>query len=305
MKSQFTINRFTIISSLVFGFLISFQVNAQLVNAGFENWSTNASSELYPSGWQEEEIKFCYQETDAHSGDFALKLGVWYYYMKSQAIQKTAIDYRPESLTGYYKYTGNIDALHPPHSSAVVSDTASIKVYLTKWNAASSQPDTIGTGKIQLDSSSIYKSFTCPVIYSGTEIPDSIKLVISPSIVPNEGGGYISTGITNGTENSGYCSFLTIDGLALTSPLSISENSKKADFDLFPNPVKDNLHIRIKRPGKYTYKLIGLSGKILKSGSFEFPETTIQVQSLPAGTYFLQLTTEDEREFLTKKVIKQ
>src|SRR5690606_946699 len=83
MKSQFTINRFTIISSLVFGFLISFQVNAQLVNAGFENWSTNASSELYPSGWQEEEIKFCYQETDAHSGDFALKLGVWYYYMKS------------------------------------------------------------------------------------------------------------------------------------------------------------------------------------------------------------------------------
>ena len=297
------INRLTILSvGLVF--FLSFHANAQFVNAGFEDWSTNANSELYPTGWQEEEIKFCYQEADAHSGNFALKLGVWYYYMKSQAIQKTAVNFRPENLTGYYKYTDNIEALHPPQSSAAVDDTASINVYLTKWNMTLSQPDTVATGKILLDSSSVYKPFSCSIIYSGTEIPDSVALVISPSIVPNEGAGYIATGTTNGMENSGYCSFLTIDDLKLISTLSISDNNKKADIDLFPNPVKDDLYIQIKDFGKYTYQITDLSGRILKSGFFESSETSINVQNLSAGIYFLQLTTQEQLK-LTKKFIKQ
>ena len=58
---------------------------------------------------------------------------------------------------------------------------------------------------------------------------------------------------------------------------------------VFPNPVTDRLHIELDDPGSWMAELHSIEGKVvLKSESFRHA-TDLNVETLPAGNYFLKL----------------
>src|SRR5690606_1014326 len=61
---------------------------------------------------------------------------------------------------------------------------------------------------------------------------------------------------------------------------------------VYPNPVSDVLHLAASRSG--TYHLFGLQGIMEKTGEVLGGDTTrIDVSSVPAGVYYLRITTEE------------
>jgi len=70
-------------------------------------------------------------------------------------------------------------------------------------------------------------------------------------------------------------------------------------FNIYPNPVTDNLYINVN--GSYeTFKIFNATGQSVKSGD---AVSTINLQAIPRGIYFLQLNTSDS--VLTRKFIKK
>jgi len=78
-----------------------------------------------------------------------------------------------------------------------------------------------------------------------------------------------------------------------TAILTINPNSGFLDFSggftLNPNPTQNNITIQFQDPVNSNYSLLDFSGKELRIGKMEGKETTISVQSLPVGVYFIRI----------------
>ncbi len=198
---------------------ISIAANAQLQNTGFEDWQNpiDPLTGNKPVGWTRsngipsgENYNFYHQPvTDPQSGNYALRLSIWYTYDEDMAFQEAPIASRPAAFTGYYTYTDN--AVYSHFSGEVVDDEARVFVYLTKWNAALSQNDTIGTGYLQLAAVENYTQFNCPITYTSDATPDKIKVILDASLLDKSTGGAAFTSTVPG----GVSSILTVDNLAL------------------------------------------------------------------------------------------
>lgn len=81
--------------------------------------------------------------------------------------------------------------------------------------------------------------------------------------------------------------------------LSTSEASKGNDINIYPNPTKDFLYVT-KISDKAIYKIYGIEGKLLTSGSLS--EKKIDVRNLINGVYIIDL--EDSKVKVQKKFIK-
>ena len=127
---------------------------AQLINPDFEIWDTDSNSmTTYANSWFPDiNNHYCYQASPAQNGNYALGVSVWYYYVKTNAIQKAATTTRPSALEGYYNYTDNVVM---SMAGDTISDTAMVHVLLTKFNNTTQQADTIGYGKIDLFASKV------------------------------------------------------------------------------------------------------------------------------------------------------
>lgn len=271
-------------------FALPFIAMAQLQNTSFEQWQTDPAAieewmQNKPTGWtlrndffESEEATFYYPaDIAAQDGDYALKLGIWYNYVKDEAKQKAPIDYRPSTLTGFYKYTEN-DLL--AQNNEIVKDTARVSVFLTKWNAALSQNDTIGSGKIHLNESLDYSSFTCNINYTSLDTPDSIIVLLDCSKLKRDGdtGGLICP------NNNG--SYFTVDNLkleALTmgSDDFIAHNNVK----LYPNPAVNSVAVTNFSGEAAIYDMTGklVLSKRITEGS------VIDLQQLSKGVYAVKL----------------
>ena len=95
--------------------------------------------------------------------------------------------------------------------------------------------------------------------------------------------------------------FFCIDNVALsTFKTGIAQNEKSTQWKLFPNPVSSHLHIQSMMDAEgLTYNIFDISGKIVLTGN----QTNIDLNSLHAGVYFIQITHSNSS--VTKKFIKQ
>lgn len=64
-------------------------------------------------------------------------------------------------------------------------------------------------------------------------------------------------------------------------------------FDVFPNPVKNEISITGLPEGKYNYTLFGASGELISTGSVG--QVPINVSSINAGSYFLRIVDETKQ----------
>ncbi len=124
------------------------------------------------------------------------------------------------------------------------------------------------------------------------------------SIIPTTDNGLVVASMTGSDEISGGGGLW--DGYVFklkNNALGIRE-SKLSGISIYPNPASNYLHIRVNETGAYKYKLIDVAGSVLKSGSFITPGENISMETIPAGTYFLQVQNE-KRQTSVKKIIKR
>ena len=264
---------------------------AQLQNSSFEQWENPVDDPTLPNrptGWirsngvpGSENFGF-YQDpaTDSQDGSHALKLSIWYTYDKDMAYQVAPISSRPAALTGYYKYTQNV--IDNPISDDP-TDLASATVYLTKWNDALQQTDTIGSGQLFLSTSEDYSFFSCPIVYTSNETPDTVKVILDCTLMRK---GEEANGITT-IYLGGVGSIFTVDNIALTDNLATSIVEKETPV-IYPNPAVDKLFIRGFEGEAFIYDV---SGKLLRKVSHD-KASGIDIVNLQTGVYFVTISNE-------------
>ena len=281
---------------------LPFMAKAQLQNTGFEQWERTPEPDQIqsnrPVGWTIDtghglvgsNANYGPVIEDAQSGDYSLMLGIWYTHVKDMAVQTAPIASRPVALKGQYKYTEAF--LDSEFGNGY--DQASATVILTKWNEAASRQDTIGSGHIFLSGAIWYTEFVCPITYTSHEIPDSVTVILDPSLMNHEGWPRLFS-------PSGESSFLTIDSIELVEEdssgrLGISTVQQKK-FGLYPNPVNNVLKFT---DFKGDVEVYDTTGKLVIS---QKQKESISVQNLQPGLYHVKLN--DGTTVQSSKFIKQ
>ncbi len=252
---------------------------AQATNLDFENWYIDSLGKNRLYNWDNHtffnnspnnSLIGTWRDTNAENGVSALKLSRWYSYTNDWVSQKASISQRYGGLKGYYEYIDNNLSNGP--------DTAIVQMFLTKWNIALAQPDTIGSGEANLTKSDLYIPFNCTVNYFSTQIPDSVTINIFPrNTHSNTAGGDCA--------DSSFCSFLTIDNLSLNQPTGISVIQSRNDLMIFPNPVSNSIYLDTKLPMEA--RLINSIGALMSTTHLRQGRNEIGMQNLPAGLYFI------------------
>lgn len=113
---------------------------------------------------------------------------------------------------------------------------------------------------------------------------------------------------------SGGGQSLYLDNINMTTTMVSSPDAAALgwDFQVAPNPFRDNLRIRytLAKPGELGFVLTDMSGKVMldfntgrqSAGSHELPVTSGLFKSLPAGVYFLKGT--GAAGAVTRKLVK-
>ncbi len=272
--------------------MLSAAGNAQLVNADFEQWEAPITEEILfnkPTGWiwsdgfnnSEEQFFYNPPQQDAQMNDYALTLSIWYHYGKDIALQTAPIDYRPEQLTGFFKYTHTLIE----DTEGPVADTALIEVDLTKFNPTTLQLDTIGRGTLSLTSVDEYQPFEVNITYTSEEVPEYVTVRLDPSLVKRYMNRYYMS------VSEPVASFFTVDNLSLqgNNVLSVNNTSKDKKVQLYPNPAKDNLRIALdEKQSIAIYTATGILVESLVASTVH----TLDVSNYAQGIYIIKSNDE-------------
>ncbi|CAH8281450.1 putative secreted protein (Por secretion system target) [Mariniflexile fucanivorans] len=91
------------------------------------------------------------------------------------------------------------------------------------------------------------------------------------------------------------------------SALSTKEIEQELGFSMYPNPVKDELHVSLNKADlndKAVITLYNLTGQVVKKANFKnSTETVLELSDLSSGLYILRYS--DQNKTITKKVIKE
>lgn len=286
------------LSFLFAGIALSYNVSAQLQNLDFETWDFPVvfTDPAYnrPTGWICTNRWFGYEEVTfsekfvhpadsvAHSNNYALRLFTFYNYMKDAAVQTAAINYRPTALKGVYKYQENFIIWGPDN----YIDTAQVAVVLTKWNPILLKNDTIGKGRFTTyQVAETFTPFEATIEYSSPAQPDSITILLDPSIL----GRYPGVDIQN--EASGGKSIFTVDQLELLgeNTAGIQEVTKNKVLTLHPNPAENQIRFEL-ISGEVV--ITDITGKIVLKETI-LNAKTMEISSLNKGAFMIQIRNEE------------
>ncbi len=264
--------------------------SAQLQNMDFENWDTESGNKPAEWIWTNStitEASFAFYHPpveEAQSNNYAIKLSVWYNYTKDGAVQFAPIDHRPTSLIGFYKYEDNFIY---GETNDVLRDTALVSVYLTKFNPTTQSTDTVGVGLLPIgDSVSAYTEFTVNITYTRPEMPDSITVILDPSLCrryPNRSYSFPDNGLT---------SFFTVDNLSLVgeNTAGLKDIPSKNTLNIFPDPAQDIICFETVSGQVAIFDLTGKQVFETTSGSI----SSLDISELKKGIYFLRIADNEQ-----------
>ncbi len=243
---------YIVLNILTLFIFLAFSVEAQIPNAGFENW-TNGN----PDNWStsnNSQFSNVTQSTDAHSGSYSAKGAVATisgFNIPPALLDRFAFTSRPSKLTGYYKFTSSS------------SDTLVVLVALYKNNYG------IGAGIFRTATSvSSYTQFTASIVYDTTIIPDSAAISISISPAEN---------IHSGSEY--YIDDLSFSGITAVDANKVITTAKNFRLEQnYPNPFNPStiINYSIPRATFVTLNVYNVLGEKVE---------TLVSENKPAGNY--------------------
>jgi hypothetical protein len=119
-----------------------------------------------------------------------------------------------------------------------------------------------------------------------------------------------ASALTPGTEYYYFAEIKQADGdwivtspiwYRYTGPVGIKENEKQFEFNSFPNPVSQKLHISVPQEGSYNVSIIDLTGRVVFDGSYPSSSMEIDLSHFQKGIYSLKVSSGDR--FATRKLI--
>ncbi len=81
-------------------------------------------------------------------------------------------------------------------------------------------------------------------------------------------------------------------------PIAVDEVGANVAFRLFPNPANEQLHLQTEQAIEANWQIYNALGEPLKKGTTQGNTTTIDIQLLPAGAYFLELRSSNSVQAL-------
>ncbi|MCB0819864.1 MAG: T9SS type A sorting domain-containing protein, partial [Bacteroidetes bacterium] len=77
-----------------------------------------------------------------------------------------------------------------------------------------------------------------------------------------------------------------------------------SDWLLYPNPAQQEVNISIPDlTGKITISILDISGRLLSQQATTGKLSTLAIDNLPSGIYFIRLTAENNRQYPVRKLI--
>ena len=293
---------------LLFILTLTFAVSAEaqnIPNAGFESWAPGFGYED-PNSWGTYNALDIIgvpvsvtKSTTRHSGAFSAKVetiladlqmsgtpeplpGILFIgsadFFNQGIVSGTPFTAKPDSLVGWIKYT------------PVDGDQAVIAFQLTKWNATTMEQDMIGIGLYTVASEiSGFSRFSVPVEYGSTTLPDTMQIIILSSFTEDE------------TEEVGVGSAIWVDDLSLiyNNQIQIGEITTMSSFDVFPNPVNDELSISsitVDKMEVYSATGILIDRIVIDSGLIYIYDT----KKLANGLYLVKNSKGELKRFIVQ-----
>lgn len=274
-----------------------------VVNGNFELWN-DSTSYFEPEDWNTSNEEYIFigptveKTDDAYSGDSAVVVKTVYsssldeYYAGYLTVGQNPdtislggwqINYRPEKLTGYYKY-----------SSPTVGDSARVILYMYQLNSITNSETLVATGNRLLSPATDYTYFEFDILNTTSG---------SPAIVPDT---YVilftsSKDISAPVEG---LSVLTVDNLNFSGTVSAPTLTDPSGVSIYPNPVDDHFVVSSPKHGLSSISIVNAEGRQVQhvdiaNGTNEVRVTT---NHLSKGFYFVQLQLENgaiETRFIT------
>lgn len=260
----------------------------QLPNSNMESWSIAGRNQAVSwwseddSHWSPGDSAIISRSTDAYDGNYALLLrndttnNQFGFITTNNGFGSPTpsfpVSFRHESLNGYYKFQQD--------------DNDTLWVNVEMFSAGSQ----IGSGYSQIANSTVssYQPFSVPINYFGGTTPDSSSI----SVMIRKGNGMVS----HPGASYALIDDLTFDGLVQT--LSVDDLSKTVSYNVFPNPVQNDLSVALKNFDMLQGKTVQVSitdlmGRTVKTEVIEAKELfQIDVSSLTPQLYILRLSVD-------------
>lgn len=268
-------------------FLSFINLNAQVPNGGFENW-TNAGTYEDPTDWFS--LNFLallgvpattVKSTTAHGGTYSCE---------NQCVEFTNLMLQLDTLcgitTGQFPFTQrplNIEGWYQLDGSGTDLG-AYLIVALTKLDTATMNTDTIASGAYSTPTptGATWTFFNLPLVYASGADPDSALIFFGVSGNP--------------------ASFMRMDDLAFNGTPGSAQNPVSFHFKSWPSPSNEFLNINMDRRSEWSTEIISLEGKTLESTHWNGVETSISTSQISPGLYFLKVRDNNTGEETCKKI---
>jgi hypothetical protein len=277
----------------------AFSAKAQNIpNAGFESWTPGFGYDD-PNSWGTLNAASILgmpisvtKSTERHGGAFSAKVetmstidstgqetpspGFMFIgsvnILQQTGVFGTSFTARPDSLVGWVK------------CNSVNGDTSGIALQLTKWDAIALTQEQLGFGSfITTSTSTSFYRFSVPIEYVSENTPDSLSVIVISSL----GAGQIGSAIW-------------VDDLYLIYNTSSSVGELNGtSFDVFPNPVNDELSISSKTVDKmevYSTTGILIDHIVIDAGLIY----TYDTKKLANGLYLVKNSKGELKRFIVQ-----
>lgn len=275
--------------SLITALLFALNSNAQIPNAGFENWDSNGN----PVDWWTNNAPGVFttitKTSDAHSGSWAVEgdvesvsgIGVGPAIISGVEGLGIPINFRPAAITGYYKFT------------SINGDYMQVQADFIKSGVGG-----VGVGAANLNPAGSYTQFSIDINYLTGDVPDTVLIGIF--IAGN--GGFPSVG-----------SKMFVDDLSWSGTSDVEKFGDQipAEYVLeqnYPNPFNPATTIRysMSEASFATIKVYDILGNEVETlvneeqsaGSYE---VDFDASGLSSGMYFYKIQAGSFTE--TKKML--
>ena len=298
-------------------------------NGGFENWSggapvdwtTSVSGNVivtvpylgdvpYPLN-----ANFGSQITDAHSGNYALKLQASILGVPQTSYNITIPGIAQLGAAGEFNVpmstitelmNGGVDSLNPDN----IEDLATFLNVVASGKPCTSTPDELDLWVKYLPQSSdtmrviaYTKLGGAPVSYAQYEnslpISDYTKLKVYFDN-PNAACDSICIMIISGGMSTNTGTELYVDDVELVYYTGVSDYGT-LKVNIYPNPTSDYLFIAPTDNDGYQYELMDMTGRRVAVGRNKSGVSEVDLRACPPGVYMLYM--EQKNQTLTKKVV--
>lgn len=252
------------------------QSNAQIVNGGFEQWTTFLTMQD-PTGWNSTNLLSLFsgdsavvtRSRDAHWGQYAAKLTPRYNSLAEDTLPailfgEFPIASRPAGLRFMYKF------------QTVPGDSFIVSAELYKGNTDSSENLVGELLWTYGGNNNVYTLGQADFEYFDSRTPDTLVVTI---IAGQESGSRETT-------------TLLIDDITTTSfPAAVNKNNPLA-IQVYPNPGSGVFMIEGMAPGKAIAHVFDLNGRLVRTA--EVNHNRVDLNGLQSGCYLLQVENAGE-----------